>query len=474
MDVEIFVHGVPNGESFWGKEEERNFFGTFYGQGCDDEVKYLIQTRPLNGKVYCYYNYLVYKNVLANEGREGSYFGLSIRFDAYCKDFFSIYKVLDTIFTAYVQNEILKFQNGKLKYTITDFGGSSDLMDKIYKATLQLIKCSLTSDSFENLRGFATGGANLPTGNIYEATVNNVEDSIKKYGKVALSPYYPTTKERELNEQYNSKLQAVKQQCEEKYKAVIETKDQEIHSIKSSLVSVQVENGNLSKTITQKDQIIAKKDSSIAELENQIKQIKHTKKVVKNVELIKEPVIELAEIFGEQRVIDKPNKTEHGFTYYINSFIPLVNLVLILFVVILLWANKSPIEVKPNEDIACLHDSINQLNNRIEEFQSQQSVLTDNPFSLSTSQNVRADIKLDVSDYNETSNQYLKKNTTYNVKVLNSKDPSKGTWKIEGGHIKGNANGEEIKFVPEADHTVTITYKDSNGKSKCRSLKVQN
>ena len=58
--------------------------------------------------------------------------------------------------------------------------------------------------------------------------------------------------------------------------------------------------------------------------------------------------------------------------------------------------------------------------------------------------------------------------------MLNAKDPSKGTWKIEGGHIEGNAKGEEIKFVPEADHTVTIIYKDSNGKSKCRSLKVQN
>ena len=32
MDIEIFVHGVPNGQSFWGKEEDRNYFGNFYGQ----------------------------------------------------------------------------------------------------------------------------------------------------------------------------------------------------------------------------------------------------------------------------------------------------------------------------------------------------------------------------------------------------------------------------------------------------------
>ena len=36
MDIEIFVHGVPNGQSFWGKEEDRNYFGNFYGQNNSD------------------------------------------------------------------------------------------------------------------------------------------------------------------------------------------------------------------------------------------------------------------------------------------------------------------------------------------------------------------------------------------------------------------------------------------------------
>ena len=56
MDIEIFVHGVPNGQSFWGKEEDRNYFGNFYGQSNSDVVKYLIQTRSSNGKTFCYYN----------------------------------------------------------------------------------------------------------------------------------------------------------------------------------------------------------------------------------------------------------------------------------------------------------------------------------------------------------------------------------------------------------------------------------
>ena len=47
MDIEIFVHGVPNGQSFWGKEEDRNYFGNFYGQSNSDVVKYLIRARQM-------------------------------------------------------------------------------------------------------------------------------------------------------------------------------------------------------------------------------------------------------------------------------------------------------------------------------------------------------------------------------------------------------------------------------------------
>lgn len=157
MDIEIFVHGVPNGQSFWGKEEDRNYFGNFYGQSCSDVVKYLIQTRSSNGKTYCYYNYLIYKNVIGSDGREGSYFGLSIRFDAYCKDFIGIYKILDTVFSAYVLNKILKTQNGNYKYVITDFVSASEIMSNIKGAIWQLLQSTLTNESICGLRDFAIG-----------------------------------------------------------------------------------------------------------------------------------------------------------------------------------------------------------------------------------------------------------------------------------------------------------------------------
>lgn len=342
MDIEIFVHGVPNGQSFWGKEEDRNYFGNFYGQSSSDAVKYLIQTRSSNGQTYCYYNYLIYHNVVGSDGREGSYFGLSIRFDAYCKDFIGIYKILDTVFTAHVQNKILKYQNGNYKYTIADFVSASDIMDKIKEAIWQLLKTTLTNESVCSLRGFTIGGGKLPTGNLYEATTNDVEATVKQYGMIALSPYYPTVREMGMAQQYDSKLQSVKQQYEERYSAEINAKEQTNRSLSESLASLQKECAKLQEAIAHKDKIIAQKDSAITNLENHIKQIEKTQKAVKNIDLIKAPIIELADILGGQRVRGEniKQKTEHH--YSAKGLISLVKLIMlfVVFIVVVLQLFK--------------------------------------------------------------------------------------------------------------------------------------
>ena len=376
MDIEIFVHGVPNGQSFWGKEEDRNYFGNFYGQSCSDVVKYLIQTRSSNGKTYCYYNYLIYKNVIGSDGREGSYFGLSIRFDAYCKDFIGIYKILDTVFSAYVLNKILKTQNGNYKYVITDFVSASEIMSNIKGAIWQLLQSTLTNESICGLKDFAISSGSLPTGNLYEITVNDVETKVKQYGKTALSPYYPTVREKGMVQQYDSKLQSVKQQYEERYNAEINAKEQTNRSLNESLTLLQKECAKLQETIARRDKIIAQKDSEITNLETQIKQIGRTQKAIKNIDLIKAPIIEIADILEGQRV--KPKGGHHNSS---KGFIPLVNLAMlfvVLAVVILLLFNVSTNEPK---QLTHLQSCVTQLNEEIEELRNQLSFFKKNETS---------------------------------------------------------------------------------------------
>lgn len=327
MNVEIFVHGVPNGESFWGEKGDRNYFGGFYDQSCSDKVRFLIQTRSSNGKVYCYYNYLLYKDIIGNEGRGGSYFGLSVRLDAYCKDFIGIYKILDTVFAAHVLNKVLKVQNGKYKYVIADFGSAPEMMDNIKKAVWQLLQSTLTGESVCGLGGFdiGVGGGSLPTGNLYETTADGVEATVKQYGKIALSPYYTTVREKSLAKQCESKIQSVSQQ----YEAKLNAKEQERRSLNDSLASSQRDCAKL-------QDAIKLKDSEIARLNNLIRQIEQTKNVTKNIELIKTPIMELAGIFEEQGQYGKGKIPKKRGLFSAKRLILLVVFTILVFIVVLL------------------------------------------------------------------------------------------------------------------------------------------
>ena len=483
MDIEIFVHGVPNGQSFWGKEEDRNYFGNFYGQNNSDAVKYLIQTRSSNGKTYCYYNYLVYQNVIGSDGREGSYFGLTVRFDAYCKDFIGIYKILDSVFTVHVLNKILKVQNGNYKYIIADFVSASVLMDNINKAIWQLLESTLTNEGVCSLGSFAIGGGSLPTSNLYEITANDVEATVKKYGKIALSPYYPTVREKDMAQQYDSKLQSVKQQYEDRYNAEINAKEETNRSLNNSLTSVKKECAKLQKEIADRDKIIAQNNSEITNLKCQINRIGQNQKAVKNINLIKEPIIELAKLFGDQRMhVDEENtKQKKENLFSIKGLISIANLAILLIILIVALSILFKVSTKgdkPVDSLENLQDSTSILNRENENLKSQPSPYDNenisagqdvNPFSSETTS---TSARIDVTNYDEAKRTYLQKNTEYHATVLDSPDPDNGTWSISGGTIKGNDKGEHITFVPNSDNVI-ITLTNQNGETTSRSLIVQ-
>lgn len=483
MDLEIFVHGVPNGQSFWGKEEDRNYFGNFYGQNNSDAVKYLIQTRSSNGKTYCYYNYLVYQKVIGSDGREGSYFGLSIRFDAYCKDFIGIYKILDTVFTAHVLNKVLKVQNGSYKYIITDFVSAPESMGKIEDAIWQLLKSTLTNESVCSFGSFAIGGGSLPTGNLYEITANDVEATVKKYGKIALSPYYPTVREKDMAQQYDSKLQSAKQQYEDRYNAEINAKEETNRSLNNSLISVQKECTKLQKAIAERDKIIAQKNSEITNLKGQIKQIGQNQEAVKNINLIKAPIIELAKILGNQRThgCEENIKQKKENLFSIKGLISIANLAILLIILIVALSILFKVSTKGNKPVdplENLQDSTSILNRENEKLKGQPSPYDNenisagqdvNPFS---SEATSTSARIDVTNYDEAKGTYLQKNTECHATVLDCPDPDNGTWSISGGIIIGNTKGEHITFVPKSDNVI-ITLTNQNGETTSRSLIVQ-
>lgn len=320
MEVELFVHGVPNGEGFWGKEEDRNYFGIFYDHSSD-EVKFLIQTRSFKGQSYCYYNYLVYKsagssspNVVGYDGRDGSYFGISLRLDAYCKDIINMYRILDTVYNVYVLGNLLKMEKTKLKYTTPDFASVSATLEAIEKDTIQLIQKAFSNESFVKLDGFVLSVGNYPTFNLYDCAPDVIQSAIKQCSKVLISPYYPSGKEVAIQQQCNAQIQVVQQQCDSRLKADTDIRTKEMNEMSLSLASTKSQLSQLQLNITQKEGAINQLNTEITRLKSELAIAGKNKKIAQIVAPLKEPITELAAALQQivPQAPEAPERINHG------------------------------------------------------------------------------------------------------------------------------------------------------------------
>lgn len=466
MEVELFVHGVPNGESFWGKEEDRSYFSTFYDKSAD-EVKFLVQTCSRKEKAYCYYNYLVYKtigaqtpNVVANDGRPGSYFGMTLRLDAYCKDIVNMYRILDTIYNVYVMGNLLKMEKAKLKYTIPDFASASSTLESIEKAAIELIRNAFSGDSFIQLDGFAMSGGNYPVCNLYDCTPESVMAAVKQYSRIAISPYYPSGKEAAIQQQCDAQIQAIQQQCDARLKADADARAKE----KSEL--------------GQKNGTISQLNSEVLRLKSEIQNMGQGKKVAQVVAPIREPIMELATIL--KRIA--PESSEHhtkqkddfdfSMVKTFKSLIPFLNLILLLIIVAILlnpfkgtenkYSDSDALEVKiealkkENQDLkAQLHNTkVEQIQKTAGYSVGQDEDETEIAIPVTPAFDINSVI-IDVQGY-PANVKPLKKNDIYTVVAVNG-SINDGSWQVEGCEKYPTRNPNMIRIMPTAD-IVNISY----------------
>ena len=225
---------------------------------------------------------------------------------------------------------------------------------------------------------------------------------------------------------------------------------------------------NLQAAVSQKDKLIGEKDAAIANLNRQIGQ---NQKATKNIDLIKEPVLELASILGGQRGNrhEEKVKQKKGELSFLKRLIPLVNLVILLLVLVLLLFKTSPKESKPDKSLESLQDSIYQLKEENEELRNQHS---SSEGGNKSADDFHKNVTIDVSKYNEKSGELLKVGKVYSA-TIQVPTTNEGTkWSIEGGQIVDGDNGAKVTFVPKSDK-VTLTYQNANGESASRSLMVQ-
>jgi len=293
MDVELFIYGVPSGESFWGPKEEEAYFGNFYN-GIEDYPTLFIQVRPLKGKMYCYYNYLISKNVVGNGGRAGSFFGISLRLDAFCKDVFAMHRVLDTA-CLLSMGTLLKAEGGNLKYVVAKFSSVDGKIKEIRDQVFQLFGKVFTDKSFLPIDNtFKASNKGGPKYNLYDCTQDNALDAIRKYGVMAISSYYPSKTESDMKQRCDDRIREVQQQCDNSCNELRESCSKEKDELNQKIGSLQQQLEKTESDLKGKNATIQKYNDKIKHLEGELKTIERTKKVSQIVSQIKEPIAQLA------------------------------------------------------------------------------------------------------------------------------------------------------------------------------------
>lgn len=343
MDVEVFIYGTPTGNCFYGKADEKIYFDTFYN---GDKANYLSVKirRAGDGKVYCYYNYLVYQNVIGKQGRPGSFFGITLRLDAYCMDIQNIYTMLDNVFKSFVnvKGGLLERVGNNSQYAVDDFNDTSKL---------KFIEKYLIDDFSRRFNGsicfttidntFTHEGGKFYTFNLYDYSDENIFQFIKETGQIRISPYYLTLNISKLQQQYNKQLEEIRQQHESDRRTDLEEKSK-LHNF---LSEERNKNSNLQAELEQK-----KRD--IDQLNGKIRNIERVKEVEYLIEQIKIPIEKLSGYIANtapvmaDEVVRQGRKWYTCFFEFIRKSIPFVNMILI--VVVLLCINGY---IQPNQSV---------------------------------------------------------------------------------------------------------------------------
>lgn len=422
MDVEVFIYGTPTGNCFYGKTDEKIYFDTFYN---GDKANYLsVKIRKAgDSKVYCYYNYLVYQNVIGKQGRPGSFFGITLRLDAYCMDIQNIYRILDIAFNSYARGELLESVGGNFRYIVDDFNDISKL-ESIKKFMIDLFlrtfkdKGNISFVSIDHT--FTLEGGELYAINLYDYPEESILRFIKENGQIRISPYFPTQQIGRQQQQFDERLEEVRQQHESDRRTDLEEKNK----LHNSLSEERNKNSNLQTELEQK-----KKD--IEQLNGKIRNIERAKEVERLIEQIKIPIEKLSGYIAYKapvvanEVVRQGRKWYTRFFEFIRKSIPFVNMILIVVVLLCINGYIQPNQLVGEEKVR-LTEEINNLKDEKKELEKQLEVV----------RIPEKGITIDIANFK---GKTLQKGNTYRIRADLSKKSFQ--WDVEGAEIENGKDG---------------------------------
>ena len=208
MQLEIYIHGNPRGFYYLGPANEKDlFFQRFYNRSKSAGKELIIESR----QPYFYYTYLLCKKVLDTNGRPNSYFGITIRFDAYYKGAANLFTLLDTLCNKWVIGNLLKEESDSYQYTSNEL--PQNVYENIQTDLVDWIRRAIDDKDLLNLQNISSTNNQVGKLNLIDSSFDNIRKNLQQYGTISISPDYPLLRENE----YEVRIQTLDQQWTAKW-----------------------------------------------------------------------------------------------------------------------------------------------------------------------------------------------------------------------------------------------------------------
>lgn len=337
MLIDFYIHGVPKGQDIWGANEDIVYIQNFYTSRTD-RTRFLIQIRDVKDRRYCYYSYLKYNNIVDSSGRPGAYFGITIRIDAYCMDIINIYNILDAVYKRYFVGNYLVEEQQRTKFIISDFQSKDKENKETFDVIMSLFKILLTSSDFVSLQDFTVSNmGSVMELNILDCSKENVISAIKKSSAIAISPFYPMLRDKDLQNKLDKKIALVNKSKEDeiiKVKTAYEKQITQICNERDNSVKEKEDLKALLQDVKKENNSL---NTKISHLQIECNKQNKSQEAVKIVESLREPLTKLSNLIGENKPLEnhKTVSKERKKTVLIKSLLPIINTLLLLLIV--LW-----------------------------------------------------------------------------------------------------------------------------------------
>lgn len=466
MDIEIFLHGVPNGQDFYGTKEEQANMGMFYDTSTES-VKYVVETKKLGDKAYTYYSYLRYKGLIGAGGRPGSYFGLTLRFDKYYQDALHIYNLLEIIFKRYVVGNMLMQSGESYKYAVSNFADKTTEIGQMQQALIQLIQATCIPAKFLNIdASFINPITAVPSVNIADISETAILASIKKYSKIVLSPDYETNIEKECKKKV--------QEAEGKGSSVIAQKDKTIAEKDGTITSLNTTISTQKSQISSLEQEVKQKN---AEIQKQNQKGNLSQSITK----IEEPIRALADYF---RVKDSHNHEETPKYGHKNFWLGIASCIISLVVLALcaFALFRSPKGSVNDEELTSLKSQVVELTQQKQELENEiqskdqtiaelQAKINQQPTSSTPPTPTTVNLRIDIAGYS-SGDLSTEKEYSLSIKEGKSNYSGRGKWTLTNAKItSGKETDTQIKIKP-IEGNVVLSYKAEDINCFCKNREI--